>query len=354
MNWNNELSRLLHITYPVVQSPMLGTSTNEMTAAASNMGCLGSLAIGNLDTDVCIEKIKATRQLTDRPFAVNFFCHTNPPVTDDLKNEYHQAKAWYEQVAGENGLSVIIPDIDQLKLNSYHAQIEAILAENVKIASFTFGIPDAESIQRLKANGTLLIGTSTSVEEAVQLEKSGIDIIGVQGFEAGGHRGTFSEQLPQIGGLTLLNQVSEAVSKPIIYAGGINNGKAILAAKALGAQGFQVGSLLVGAPESTLKDFERERLRKAKENEIVMTNKVSGRYARGVKNKLFEITEKASFQVPFPYQTILTSQLRKAAKESENPDFVALWIGQSIHEYSSKPTAVILKNLIQEAEDLMK
>lgn len=354
MNWNNELSQLLNITYPIVQSPMLGTSTEEMTAAASNAGCLGSLAVGNLDTEVCIEKIRATRKLTEKPFIVNFFCHTSPPVTDEIRKEYRKAKTYYEQIAADNQLEVKIPDIDELKLNTYHAPVEAIIQEKIKIASFTFGIPDAESIQRLKANGTILIGTSTSVEEAIQLEEAGIDIIGVQGLEAGGHRGTFSEYLPKIGGLTLLNQVSEAVSKPILYAGGLKNGKSILAAKALGAQGFQVGSLLVGAPESTLKDFERERLRSAKESEIMITNTVSGRYAQGVRSKLFDVTAEAGFKVPFPYQTLLTGHLRRAAKASGNPDFVALWIGQSINNYSNQPTAEILKKLIAETEAAAK
>jgi nitronate monooxygenase len=217
--------------------------------------------------------------------------------------------------------------------------------------SFTFGNLDQQSIDRLKRKGTILIGTCTSMNEALVLENSGIDIICVQGIEAGGHRGSFdNEDIPQIGGLSLLSQVSDFVKVPIIYAGGIYNSRTLLASKTLGADGFQIGSLLLGSKESALKDFEKERLQNIKENEIILTKSFSGRYARGIKNAFIGSVGNSDFILPYPYQNKLTNELRKVAKANKNTEFVSIWTGQSISRFSGRSTTEILNNLIKETE----
>lgn len=226
-----------------------------------------------------------------------------------------------------------------------------IISENCKILSFTFGNLDQQSIERLKNNGTILIGTCTSVNEALILEQSGIDIICVQGIEAGGHRGSFTnENIPQIGGLSLLSQVRDSVKVPIIFAGGIYNARTLLAVKTLGAEGFQIGSLLLNSEESALKDFEKLRLKKLKEGEITLTKSFSGRYARGIRNTFVEEVENTDFILPYPYQNKLTGELRKAARIQNNSEFVNLWTGQSISELNEGSTTEILGNLIEEVE----
>jgi nitronate monooxygenase len=123
-----------------------------------------------------------------------------------------------------------------------------------------------------------------------------------------------------------------------------------LAAKTLGAQGFQVGSLLLGSSESALNEFEKERLSIVTENEIVLTRSFSGRYARGIKNAFIEAVEDTEYILPYPYQNKLTGELRKVAKAKENPNFVSIWVGQSINEFSRLSTFDILKKLIEETE----
>jgi len=352
MNWQNDLTRILNIDYPIIQAPMFGVTTAEMVAASSNINCLGSLALADLNAEKCIEEIRKTKQLTAKPFAVNIFVHQIPEMTDILKGKYNKVRTFIEGLAKAHDLEVEIPNMEDLKINSYQEQIEAIIAENCKIVSFTFGNLDQQSIDKLKSNGTLLIGTSTSVHEALILEKSGVDLIAVQGLEAGGHRGSFvSEDIPKIGGLSLLSQVSESVNVPLIYAGGIFNAKTLLASKILGASGFQIGSLLLGSAESALKDFEKERLRKVKETDIVLTKSFSGRYARGIKNTFIESIEETDFILPYPYQNKLTSELRKIAKINQNIEFLNIWLGQSINAYSGKSTSDIIKNLIIETEN---
>lgn len=351
MFWPDTISKKLGIEYPVIQAPMFGVSTVQMAVAASKAGCLGSLALADLSEDQSVELIREMKKVTDKPFAANIFVHHIPEVTDDLKEKYSKTRQFIEQLARENAIEVDLPDFQDLNINSYHEQIEAVIEENCKILSFTFGNLDDQSIQKLKENGVTLIGTCTSVKEALILEKSGIDIICVQGIEAGGHRGSFeAEDIPQIGGLSLLSQIYEQVSVPLIYAGGIYGARTVQAVKDLGAQGFQVGNLLLASQESALLPFEKERLKKVREEEIVLTKSFSGRYARGVKNKFIETVENSEYILPYPYQNKLTNALRKAAKALQNPEFTGIWIGQSIHQYSEESTEEILRNLISQSE----
>jgi len=351
MKWTNNITRILNIEYPIIQAPMFGVTTPEMVAATSNINCLGSLALADLNAEKCVESIRLTKQLTKNPFAVNIFVHEIPEITDKLRADYAKTKTFIEHLAEQNNLYINIPTIDQLKINSYHEQIDTIISENSKVLSFTFGNLDTYSIDKLKTNETILIGTCTSVSEAKILENSGIDIICVQGLEAGGHRGSFiSEDIPKIGGLSLLAQVSEAVKVPIIYAGGIYNAKTLLASKTLGANGFQIGSLLLGSTESALKDFEKDRLRKVDEADIILTKSFSGRFARGIRNRFINATEQTEFILPYPYQNKLTNELRRVSKLNKNVEFVNIWVGQSINEFSGQSTTEIIKNLIKQTE----
>lgn len=351
MNWQNNISQVLDIKYPIIQAPMFGVSTPEMVAAASNANCLGSLALGDMNSDDCYKLIRQTKQLTGKSFAVNIFVHQIPELTDELRINYDKTKNFLQELSKKNHLEVEFPNLEDIKLNSYHEQIDAIIAENCKVVSFTFGNLDSESIEKLKNNGTILIGTCTSLNEAVILENSGIDIICVQGIEAGGHRGSFNNyNIPQIGGLSLLSQVYDAVKIPIVYAGGIYNHRTLLAAKTLGAQGFQVGTMLMGSQESALQDFEKQRLNELKEEDIILTKSFSGRYARGIKNKFIESVENTEFILPYPYQNKLTNALRTAAKADKNSEFVSIWTGQSVNQLSRKSTAEILEHLIDKVD----
>ncbi|MDH6252749.1 nitronate monooxygenase [Chryseobacterium sp. H1D6B] len=351
MIWPDLISKKLNVKYPVIQAPMFGVSTSKMTASASNAGCLGSLALADLSADQSIELIRQTKKLTQTPFAVNIFVHDIPEITDSLRAKFVEAKKFIEKLAKENNLDVSLPDLKDIKVGSYHEQVNALIEENCKILSFTFGNLDEKSIQKLKENGVVLIGTCTSVEEALELEKSGIDMICVQGIEAGGHRGTFdAENIPQIGGMSLFSQVYDHVNVPLIYAGGIYNAKTLRASKQLGAQGFQVGSILLASQESALHPFEKDRLKKVSEKDIILTRSFSGRYARGIRNKYIQTIDSSNYILPYPYQNKLTNELRRVSKTQQNIDFISIWAGQSIHEYSELSTADILENLIKECK----
>ncbi|WP_343607462.1 nitronate monooxygenase [Chryseobacterium oranimense] len=351
MFWPDTISKILEVKYPIIQAPMFGVSTPPMAAAAAKAGCLGSLALADLPAGKSAEMIRETRKLTDQSFAVNIFVHDIPELTESLREKFVKAKQFITDLAKENHIEVKLPDLEEIKLNSYHDQVEAIIEEGCKVLSFTFGNLDDKSIEKLKENGVTLIGTCTSLQEALVLEKSGIDIICVQGIEAGGHRGTFvADHIPEIGGISLFSQVYDHVKVPLIYAGGIYNGKTLRAAKELGAQGFQVGSMLLASQESALQPFEKERLENVTEKDIVLTKSFSGRYARGIKNKFIESIENYGYIMPYPYQNKLTNELRRVAKTVNNAEFVSIWAGQSVHNYSRLSTEDILKKLILETE----
>ena len=351
MNWKNEITEKINTDYCIIQAPMFGVTSPEMVAAATKAGSLGSLPLGDLPVEKCRDVIRATKQLSKSPFAVNLFVNHIPVLDEALKEKYGAAKKFIENLAAQHGLTVVLPAVDQISVTSYNEQVDIILEESIKVVSFTFGNLDQQTIERLKNNGVTLIGTCTSIQEAKILEASGIDILCVQGLEAGGHRGSFTvDNIPKIGGLSLLSQVYEAVKVPLIYAGGIYNSRTLFAAKTLGAKGFQVGSLLLGSMESALKAFEKERLRNVKENEIVLTKSFSGRYARGIKNAFMEAMEQSNLILPYPYQNKLTGDMRKAAKAIGNTDFVSIWLGQSLNGFSGGSTCEILKELITQTE----
>lgn len=349
MKWQNEITKQLDLHYPIIQAPMFGVGTIEMVAATARMGGLGSLPLGDLPADKCVELIQATRQLTHKNFAVNIFVNDIPPLSKEIESQYDTSRRFMEQLALDHGMEVKLPDVQSFKLTDYREQIEALISEKCPIVSFTFGNLDNDSIEKLKKNGTKLIGTCTSVKEAVILEQSGIDIICVQGLEAGGHRGSFdADNITHIGGMSLLPQVYDAISLPIIYGGGINSARSLYATNIMGAQGFQIGSMLLCSTESALLDFERKALKDAEEDQIVLTKSFSGRYAKGISNAFIKALDSTPYILPYPYQNKLTGELRKQAKKLGNIDFVSVWAGNSLSSFSDASTTEILSGLVTE------
>jgi nitronate monooxygenase len=352
--WANELTERLGIEYPIVQAPMFGVTTPQMVAAAAGVGCLGSLPLGDLPPENCAKLIEATGKLTDRPFAINLFLNDVPPIDETLRQRYTRAKVFMEQLGHKHGLEFELPEINALNVTTYHQHIDVLIEHEIKLVSFTFGNFDPDTIRRLKQHGVTLIGTCTSTAEAKLFAESGIDIACLQGLEAGGHRGSFLDgKVPHIGGLSLLSDITRSIGIPIIYAGGIHDARAMLAAKTMGAIGFQIGSVLLASQESGLQDFEKARLQRVTEDDIVLTKSFSGRYARGIRNAFIEAIEHSEHILPYPWQNKLTASLRKSARAASNADFVNIWVGQSIAGgFSTQSTAQILKELISQVEAL--
>ncbi|GEO05646.1 nitronate monooxygenase [Adhaeribacter aerolatus] len=352
MEWQNEITRLLKITYPVVQAPMLGTTTPEMVAAVSNQGGLGSLPVGGLAPAQTAELIRQTKALAEQPFGVNLFAHAIPDL--DLP-QFAAMQNFLAKLCADNQIPYQEVNVQALRFNTYHEQVQVLLDENIPVVSFTFGVLDDAIIKAFKDKGVVLIGTATTLPEALLLEEKGIDIITVQGMEAGGHRGTFLEYntLPLIGLLSLVPRVAQAVRQPVLAAGGIYNGKTIKAALVLGAKGVQVGTAFISSHESKAMSAYKKALQTATDTQSILTKSLSGRWARGLRNKLITEIEKAGINIPsFPFQTSLTAGIRAEAQKQNNKEFTALWAGQSAAAAEAKPAAEIFTQLIKQTEEL--
>jgi len=352
MNWNNTLTALLNIKYPIVQAPMLGVTTPEMVAAVSNEGGLGSLPVGLLSPEKTRDLIIKTKTLTDKPFAVNLFTHELPD-TDIIAAERIQKRL--TEISTQYGIEYDSVNLDKTSYYSYREQLDILISEQVKIVSFTFGVLDKASIEKLHSNGVVIIGTATSVREARFLDETGIDVITAQGIEAGGHRGTFffDEPLPQVGLISLLPQVADSVKRPILAAGGIMDGRAIRAAMILGASGVQAGSAFVGSHESLAIKNYKEALLVSKDTDTVLTRAFSGRWARGISNTFHNEVQKLNLDYPpYPILNTLTAPMRTAAQKVQNKEFTTLWAGQSASMAKLKSSAEIFRFLVEDTENL--
>lgn len=351
MNRKNRVTEILNIKYPIIQAPMLGVSTPEMAAAVSNEGGLGSLAVGGLSPEVTQQLIHKTKSLTNKPFAVNLFVHEVPSYKE---NDLEPMRKLILQLAKKRRYQLEEKDLTNFKLYTYLDQIEILLEENIPIISFTFGCLDQKSIKLLKNNGALLIGTATCTEEAIYLQQQTIDIITVQGIEAGGHRGTFMNDipLPQVGLFSLLQQVTQVVSVPCIAAGGINSGKTIKAALQLGAEAVQIGTVFIPTIESLAIPTYQERLKSAKDIDTTLTKAFSGRWARGIRNQMMDDIENSGITIPpYPLQNSLTTKLRKLAQENNDSNYTSLWAGQSGTSNKLNKTKELFLELVNQCKE---
>ena len=351
MNWPDEISKALKIEYPIIQAPMLGICTPEMVAAVSDAGGLGSLPVGVLPPERVSELIRKTKSLTSKPFAVNLFVHDIPDSVDEI--EFDTMQAFLRRICAEDGIMIDKQNADSLKFNTYKNLIDVLIAENIPVVSFTFGVLDDESIRKLKANNTILIGTATCVAEARILDEKGIDMIVAQGSEAGGHRGSFLNvnDPPLIGSMTLIPSIAAITDKPVIASGGICDGKSILAAFTLGASAVQMGTVFVASHESLATSVWKKRLIEAGEGNIILTNAFSGRFARGIRNKLSEQVKTSGLAIPgYPIQNSLTTPIRAQAQKTGNTDYIVMLRGQSQIKIEEKGSAEIFLDLVRQTE----
>ncbi|QKZ13767.1 NAD(P)H-dependent flavin oxidoreductase [Spirosoma sp. KUDC1026] len=346
-----KLTTQLAIAYPILQGPMLGVTTPAMVAAVANAGGLGSLPVGGLSPEKTHELILATKSKTDKPFAVNLFAHETSVSTSqaDIDTMLNLLEAIYE----DYGIPFSRPALTEFNFYSYQDQIEVLLHEQIPIVSFTFGLLEPAVVDQLKQQGSTLIGTATCVREAILLEESGVDIVVAQGVEAGGHRGTFLTDgpLPQVGSLSLLPQIVDAVSLPVIAAGGLFDARTVKAAFVLGAEGVQLGSFFLASDESAASEAYKTAVLSASDTSTALTRAFSGRWARGITNRFMEQVEQATLTIPYyTYQNSLTAGLRAYAQQNNIPELISLWAGQSASNSRRGKASDLLRSLIEQLD----
>ena len=227
------LSRKLAIPHPIIQAPMAGVTTPEFVAASAKAGILGSIGAGYLSAENTRSFIREVKERTRRPFSVNLFV---PEIVQPTEDQLQQAEEALRPIRDELEIS---STTSQFVRHEFEGQIQVLIEEGVKVCSFTFGLPDEKIVQLLKENKVFLIGTATTVEEAMLAEQAGMDAVVAQGSEAGGHRGSFTKPLKVIPLNELLTDVVASVKIPVIAAGGIANREMVELALSAGHKQFK-------------------------------------------------------------------------------------------------------------------
>jgi nitronate monooxygenase len=319
---------LFGIELPIIQAPMAGASTPEMAVAVSEAGGLGSLPTALYSLDQAREAIEVVRKGTSKPFNLNFFCH-RVPVPDAARDA-----AWRSRLRPyyiEKGFDPDAPIAAAGRApfdNDLCGLVERYKPEAV---SFHFGLPEPALLARVKATGAKVIASATTVAEARWLEDHGIDAVIAMGLEAGGHRGNFlsDDMARQVGLFALLPQVADAVTLPVIAAGGIADARGIVAALALGASAVQIGTAYLFSPEAKIAALHREALKTATDDSTMVTNVFTGRPARSIANRLMREVGPLSPEAPaFPLAGAALAPLRAKAEPAGSSDFTNLWSGQ--------------------------
>ncbi len=348
----NRLTELLGIRLPIIQAPMAGSTTPELAAAVTNSGGLGSLGCAFLDADAFLDQCSTVRTTTNGAHNVNFFVHQEPRE-DTRRGEATRAllAPYYE----EYGLGEV-PAAKASHPTFGKAQLDAVLEARPPVVSFHFGLPDEASLSAVKEAGLIVLGSATTVAEARELEARGVDAVIAQGFEAGGHRGTFAPpyEAGHVGTMALVPQVADAVEVPVIAAGGIGDGRGIAAALALGAEAVQLGTAFLTCPESAAHARYREALTEARDDRTRLTEAFSGRPARGIENRyMVEMSGHEDAFPDFPILNTLTGPLRKASAEAGDGEFMSLWAGQAAALSRSLPAAELVERLARETEEVL-
>ena len=341
---------LLGIEVPILQAPMAGATGSAMAMAVGAAGGLGALPCAMLSSDQVRDEIEAFRAACPaRPLNLNFFCHQPPPPDAIRETRWKQAlKPYYNEVGAD--FDAPTPISNRAPFDEQSCQLVEQLRPEV--VSFHFGLPEPHLLQRVKASGAKVLSSATTVEEALWLERNGCDAIIAMGYEAGGHRGMFlSEDITsQIGTFALVPQIVDAVTLPVIAAGGIADHRGLVAALALGASAVQIGTAYLFCPEAKVSAAHRRALDTAPASDTALTNLFTGRPARGINNRIMrELGPMSDLAPRFPLAGGALMPLRAITDPQGNSDFSNLWSGQALRLGRHMPAAELTQEIASKA-----
>jgi nitronate monooxygenase len=330
---------------PVVLAPLAGgPSTPELCAAVSGAGGLGFLAAGYLTADELANRIDGVRALSSRPFGVNVFV---PGPASDRR----AVDAYARHLSGEAeraGVKLGDPHEDD---DGWPTKLQLLAGSPVPVVSFTFGCPPADVVAALQERGTEVWVTVTSAAEAIRGADVGADCLVVQGLEAGGHRGGFSDDVEPIGLLALLQLVRKAVAAPLVATGGITSGAGLAAALAAGARAGALGTAFLRCPEAGTSPVHRQALEG--DRPTALTRAFTGRLARGVRNRLLD-EHSAAAPAAYPAVHHLTAPLRAHGRSTADSEVVNLWAGQAYRLATDRPAGEVVQRVADEARTALE
>lgn len=355
ITWNRtRLTARLGIDYPIIQGPLGGLSSQRLTAAVSNFGGLGSFGAHGLSPEEIRDVIAEIRSLTAKPFAMNLWVSMEDEgarTSDESAFNRSLAPLAVHLAA----LGAPRPVYKPYSPKRFEDQARVLLDAKVPAFSFIYGIPPKEVLDECRRRGIAIIGTATTVDEAVALEEAGVDTVVASGSEAGGHRGSFLRPPEEslVGTIALVPQVVDAVKLPVVAAGGIADARGVVAAFALGASGVQMGTAFLSCEESGSSPNHRKALLTREAGTTALTRGFTGRLARGIRNQLLdELSRKETEILPYPLQRALVRHLSIPAEKAGRRELLPLWAGQSARLSHCEDVSAFLGNLVTQVSEI--
>ncbi|AGG88300.1 MULTISPECIES: nitronate monooxygenase [Rhodanobacter] len=337
----------LGIEHPLIQAPMSGSTPPALVAAVSNAGALGSLGAGYLEPQAILDQAAQIRALGEQPYAIGLFV---------LPDEFEAGMAAVAKACEQLDALMVREGLDVRTsvpprwAPLFSEQFAALCEARPAAAIFTFGVIAPAQLRELHRRGICVIGTATTVAEARAWAGAGADAVCMQGAEAGGHRGTFLHEAEDamIGLFALLPLAVRAIDIPVIAAGGIMDGRGMLAAEVLGAAASQLGTAFLTCPECSAAEAWKQDLPQVEEHRVTTIRGFSGRAARGLRNRFVEAMPEAAQGLPYPVLNALTAPLRRAAAAAGRGDLLSEWCGQAAALVRPQPAAELVARLMHE------
>jgi nitronate monooxygenase len=337
--------RELGVAHPVILAPMAGSGgTPELVAAVSNAGGLGSWGGAYSTPQQILDAARQIRALTDKPFALNLFAggyesahQIDPAPMLALISRVHAT------------LGLAPPVLPPSPESPFDEQLAAVIEARPAAFSFTFGIPSADALARLRKAGIRTAGTATTVEEGKKLEAAGVEAVVAQGEEAGAHRGSFLAPFEKsmVPMRALTRGLVKELSVPVVASGGIMDGHDIAEMLGAGAAAAQLGTAFLLCPECGAPAPYKEALAAARADATVITRVFSGRPARGLHNKFIDMAADVPI-LPFRQQNDLTRPMRNEAGKQGVADYISLWAGRGVARIRQMPAAKLVETLVVE------
>lgn len=332
---------MLGTDLPIVAAPMAGgPSTLALASAVTDAGGFAFLPAGYL-TATAFESLLADARAAGRPFGVNLFV-PQPGALPVQEYDGYRAELADEAAA----LGVDLPAEPRHDDDAWPAKVDLLVADPVPFVSLTFGLPPLADIARLRAAGSRVLATVTTLDEARAAEEAGVDGLVVQGAAAGGHSGTFDPRRPisPVPTAEVVRAVRAATALPVVAGGGVDGPDAVRALLGAGAAAVAVGTLLLRATEAGTTPTHRAALTDPAFTETVLTHAFTGRPARALRNG-FADRHGASAPYGYPELHHLTRDLRRAAAAAGDPHRLHLWAGTGWRAAQERPAGEIVRGL---------
>ncbi len=335
---------------PILLAPMAGASPASLSIAVADGGGLGACGALLMSPDEITAWSAEFRAGSAGGFQINLWIPEAPPKRDSVLEALQREflEAWGPSVAPEAG---------DTALQDFDAQCRAILEVAPKAVSSIMGLYPASFVAELRARGILWLATATTVAEAKAAEDTGADAVIAQGVEAGGHRGAFHPEEAEhraAGLMALLPQIADAVSVPVIAAGGIADGRGVAAALILGASAVMIGTGLLRTPEAKTHPAWSDQLGRTGTDETIVTRAFSGRPGRSVATAYVRAASMGPAAAPYPVQRGLTAGMREAARKSGDAERMQMWCGQAAKMAPAEPAGVVVRRLWDDAVALLR